>query len=480
MKSKAKHKDLLYIKIANNLAQQIASNVLKVGDKLPSIRMICRLHGVSMTTAQFAYYELEAKSLVVSRPKSGYYVSNAFTKKIDIPETSKPEDKPIAKTTIDIFENIFNNASEKKYTVFSRGVPETSLLPIAKLNKATIKALRSLPGGGTMYEQLQGNENLRTQVAKWSFNWQGNLSEKDILTTSGCISAISYCLMALTKRGDTIAVESPCYYGILQLAQSLGLKVLELPSNAQTGVDMESLKKVVTKKKIAACLFVSNFNNPYGSLMPDAHKKEAVKILAHYNIPLIEDDIYGDIYFGNKRPTCCKSYDESGMVLLCSSVSKTLAPAYRVGWVAAGKFMKEVTKLKLFNSLSSTPIMHEAIGNFLETGRYEAHLRQLRKKLHHNYLQYVRIITEYFPDGTKMSRPQGGLSLWVELPKQIDTIALYNIAINNQIIFSPGSMFTFKQQFTNCMRLSYGLVWNEKTENSLKLLGTLAKKKLKQ
>ncbi len=474
MNIKTAGKELLYLKIAKSLELQISKDVLKVGDKLPSIRMICRQHGVSMTTAQFAYYELEAKSLIESRPQSGYYVSNALHRKLAMPEVTRPEAKPPVKAVTDIFENSFNNAAEKNFMVFSRGVPAVSLLPIAKLNKGMLQAVRSLPGGGTAYETLQGNEKLRTQVAKWSFNWKGNLSKKDILTTAGCMNAIAYCLMALTKRGDTIAVESPCFYGILQLSQSLGLKVLELPTDPKTGVDIDALKKIVQKTKLAACLFVSNFNNPFGSLMPDENKKEAVRLLEKNNVPLIEDDIYGDIYFGDRRPTCCKSYDESGMVLLCSSVSKTLAPAYRVGWVAPGKFMEQVSKIKLFTSLSSTAVTHEVIGSFLENGRYEAHLRKLRRILHTNYLQYVRVISEHFPAGTRISRPQGGLSLWVELPKGTDTISLYNAALSKKIIFSPGSMFTLQKQFNNCMRLSYGLEWNEKTENGLKVLGRLA------
>lgn len=473
MKPKTNGKDLLYLKIAGSLEKQISNEVLKPGDKLPSIRMICRQHGVSMTTAQYAYYELEAKSLIESKPQSGYYVSHAFRKKLALPESSRPVSSAVVKDASDIFGKAFNR-DEKNFTLFARGVPSTQLLPVAKLKKASVQAVRDLPGGGTVYESLQGNEKLRRQVAKWSFSWKGNLGADDIVTTAGCISAISYCLMALTKRGDTIAVESPCFYGILQLAQSLGLKVLELPTSPETGVDMDAFKKILQKTKLAACLFVSNFNNPFGSLMPDAHKREAVKLLSKYHVPLIEDDIYGDLFFGDHRPACCKSYDEEGMVLWCSSVSKTLAPAYRVGWVAAGKFTDAVMKLKLYHSLYSTPVPSEVIGSFLETGRYESHLRKLRRTLHANYLHYVRTIGEYFPEGTKVSRPQGGLSLWVELPKKIDSISLYNEAVNRKITFSPGSMFTLQKQFNNCMRLSYGLEWNDKTENSLKLLGKLA------
>ena len=468
-------KEFLYLEIAKGLENQIRLGVLKFGDKLPSIRTICSQYGVSMSTSQLAYQELESKSLILSRPQSGYYVSYTTDNQLGIPTVSRPKVVPV-KVVTDIFDNTINDGVGKDFVLFSRGVPATSLLPIAKLNKGITRAIKSLPGGGTGYESLKGNEKLRAALAKSAYNWKGNLSANDILTTQGCISAISYCLMALTKRGDTIAVESPSYYITLHLAQSLGLNVLELQTHPQTGVEMGPFEKVLATTKLAACIFVSNFNNPFGSLMPDAHKKEAVRLLEKYNVPLIEDDIYGELYFGNQRPVCCKSFDKSGIVLWCSSISKTLAPAYRVGWVAPGKFMAEVSKVKLFHSVSGTAITQEVIGDFLENGRYEKHLRTLRKTLYSNYLNYVRTITDCFPEGTKISRPQGGLSLWVELPPQIDTIALYNAVIAYKIVISPGKMFSLQDQFKNCMRLSYGLEWNENTEKALRILGSLAKK----
>ncbi len=476
MKKKyAVKKPLLYLEVARQIEHQIETDVLKVGEKLPSIRMICRERGISMSTAQFAYYELEKKSLIAPRPRSGYYVSNSLKRKLDIPGISKPENKQTGQSFKDVFDRLYDAAAQKNITFFSRGVPAVELLPIAKLNKELLRAMRELPGSGTAYESMQGNENLRRQVAKWSFSWKGNLGKDDIVTTAGCISAISYCMMALTKRGDTIAVESPCFYGILQLAQSMGLNVLELPTSPQTGVDLDALKKIISKNKIALCLFVSNFSNPLGSMMPDEHKKAAVRLLEHYNIPLIEDDLYGDIYFGDSRPACCKSYDESGNVLWCSSVSKTLAPGYRVGWVAPGRFKSELSRVKLYHSLYSTAITHEVIAGFLENGRYEAHLRKLRQTLHTNYLQYVRLIAEYFPEGTKISRPQGGLSIWVELPRGIDTMDLYEDAIQHKVSISPGGMFTLQKQFSNCIRLGFGMPWGDKVENGLKLVGKLAK-----
>ncbi len=470
-----KPKDLLYLRIARSIEQQINDEVLKIGDKLPSIRMVCREHGVSMSTATQAYLELESKSLIESRPQSGYYVSFCPKRHPAFPETSKPDNQLAGHNPRDIVDKVFRNIGNTNITLFSLSVPADDLLPIAKLNKGVLQALRTLSDSGTGYEEIQGNEKLRRDIAKWSFNWGGNLNDKDIVTTAGCMNAISSCMMTLTKWGDIIAVESPVYFGIVRLAESLGLNVLELPSNARTGIEIEALKKALSTNKIKLCLLVSNFNNPLGSCMPDEHKQEVVRLLQHHNVPLIEDDLYGDVYFGDSRPKCCKTYDESGLVLWCGSVSKTLAPGYRVGWVAPGQFKNDVIRMKQVHAISSTKLTQEVIANFLENGRYESHLRKLRQTLHTNCLQYIRAIADYFPEGTKVSRPQGGFVLWVELDKKVDTMELYERAIKKNISIAPGRMFTLQKQFDNCMRISYGLPWNEQLDDTLKTLGKLVK-----
>ena len=463
------------MRIAKSIEQQIYDEVLKIGDKLPSIRMVCREQGVSMSTATQAYLELESKSLIESRPQSGYYVSYCPKRQPAFPETSKPDNQLAGHNPRDIVDKVFRNIGNRDITLFSLSVPSDELLPIAKLNKGVLQALRTLPDSGTGYEEIQGNEKLRRGIAKWSFNWGGSLTEKDILTTAGCMNAISCCMMTLTKWGDTIAVESPVYFGTVRLAESLGLNVLELPSNAKTGIEIEALKKALSVHKIKLCLLVSNFNNPLGSCMPDEHKQEVVRLLAHHNVPLIEDDLYGDVYFGDSRPKCCKTYDDSGLVLWCGSVSKTLAPGYRVGWVAPGQFKNDVIRMKQVHSISSTTLTQEVIADFLANGRYESHLRKMRQTLHTNCLQYIRAIADYFPEGTKVSRPQGGFVLWVELAKHIDTMELYERAIKKNISIAPGRMFTLQKQFDNCMRISYGMQWNEHLDEALKTLGKLVK-----
>lgn len=475
MKLRTNNNSLLYRRIASTLEQQVLKGVLKPGDKLPSLRSICVEHGVSMSTALQAYLELEKKALIESRPQSGYYVSYLFKHFPPIPATSQPTVNGSKGDPGDLISKVYKNIGSRKISPLSLSVPADELLPIAKLNKAIIQAMRQLPGSGTAYEDAQGNLDLRRQIARWAYAWEGRLHADDIVTTSGCKHAVSLCLMALTKRGDTIAVESPVFFGILQLATSMGLKVIELPTHAQTGVDPAALKKALHKNKIKAVVLVSNFNNPLGSCMPDENKKATVDIMEQFGVPLIEDDIYGDVFFGKSRPRNCKTYDESGNVLWCGSVSKTLAPGYRVGWVAPGKYKEEITRLKLYHNIASVPLTQKAVAIFLEQGRYEHHLRKMRHTLHANSLRFIKGIGEYFPEGTKVSRPQGGFVLWLELPKKIDVADLYDLAIRQNISISPGRIFTLRNQFNNCMRLSYGFSWNEKTERLLKQLGTIAK-----
>ncbi len=479
LKAMATEEQFLYENIADGLQHQIINNVLKIGDKLPSVRALSKLHTASVSTILQAYYLLESKGLIESRPQSGYYVifnPARFPKKI---EKSDPALEVKTKNVEAMIGEVYRDFNMPGITKFSLSVPAPEILPLARLNKSMIQALRELPSNGTSYEDLQGNEVLRRQIARTSYNWDGALKQDDIITTSGCMNAIAYSLMAITKPGDTIACESPVYFGVLRFAQSIGLKILELPTHPDTGVDPDDVAKAIKKHNIKACFFVTNFSNPTGYCMPEENKKALVKLLAREGVPLIEDDLYGDVYFGDKRPKSCKSYDEEGNVLWCSSISKTLAPGYRVGWVAAGKYAERVKSLKLYHSITTATAQQAAIGHFLATGRYEHHLRKLRTTLNSNCLQFTRAIGEYFPAEIKLTAPKGGFILWVELPGKIDTYDLYHEAMQHKISIAPGSMFTLQERYENCFRLSYGMQWTPEVERALKMLGTIIKRNMR-
>lgn len=473
--SKARNEHI-YLRTAEGIEQQIMSQVLKIGDKLPSVRLLSKKHDISVSTVLQAYYHLEAKGLIESRPQSGYYVSfnpSRFPQKI---EKSNPAQVVRTRNVEAIIGEVYDSFSQEGIIRFSLSVPAPEILPLARLNKAMTQALRDLPSNGTQYEQVLGNDLLRRQIARWSMHWDGGLKPDDIVTTAGCMNAIAYCLMAVTKPGDTIAVESPVYFGTLRFAQSIGLKVLELPTDPDTGVDPDDVRIALDKHDIKACFFVTNFSNPLGYCMPDEQKKALVQLLAQRGVPLIEDDLYGDVYFGKTRPKSCKSFDEEGNVLWCSSISKTLAPGYRVGWVAPGKYLDDIRRLKLYHSITSPTAQQAAIGSFLATGRYEHHLRKLRQTLHSNSLRFTRAIGEYFPAGIKMSNPKGGFILWLELDKKIDAYQLYQEAMFHKISIAPGMMFSLQDRYQNCIRISYGMQWTPEVDRALKKLGDLVYK----
>lgn len=468
--------DHLYLQVADNIEQLIEKDVMKIGEKLPSVRMLSKQQGISLTTAFQAYYHLESKGLIESRPKSGYYIRFASRRMPAMPTTCAPVKKASEATVSDMVMEVFSHHRNPNILNFSVATPPPDLLPSAKMAKAVVHALRNLPNNGIGYEELQGNPLLRGQIARMSLAWGGAFTPDDVVTTSGCMDALTLCLSAVTQPGDTIAIESPAYYGSMQLAESLGLRVLEVPTDPVCGIDLEYLDKAIPRHKIKACLFVTNYNNPLGSCMPDKNKKVLVDMMVKYDIALIEDDIYGDLYFSKQRPANCKTFDKYGHVLLCNSFSKSLAPGYRVGWTMPGKYKDKVMRMKQNHSIACASLPQAAVGHFLEIGRYEFHLRNLRKMLHTQCLRYSQAINEYFPEGTRISRPQGGCVLWIELDESINTFELFQQALKHKISFCPGRIFSLQNKYNNCLRISFGNPWSKQVEDGLKTLGKLIKK----
>lgn len=462
----------IYLRLAEKLANQIRNGIFKKGDRLPSIRELCRTYNISMNTAKRIYLELESQSLVLAVPQSGYFVSHVHYPHFPLPKASNPT--PLADMDVPkkIINKVYSHMGNEALTLFSFNSLYGEFLPAAQMKKEIIQAAKEMKYGGVDYEGVQGNINLRRMIAARSMTWGGALTEDEVVTTNGSIHAISLCLLALGKAGDTVAIESPCYPGIFQLAIDLGFKVLELPTDPVTGVKLDALERVCPM--IDICLLITNYNTPLGSCMPIENKKKVVELLASHSIPLIEDDVYGDLNFSGKRPMCCKAFDTTGNVLWCSAVSKTLAPGYRVGWVSAGKYQDKVIEQKLIHSISSPAIVQEAVANFIKSGKYEKHLRKLRQSLFANYQKMLAVIVNEFPAGTKVTRPEGGLSLWIEFDEKVNTLKLYDRCLKEGISIAPGRMFTVQGQFQNCIRISIGLPWTKEIEQQLKRIGTLS------
>jgi len=469
--------DHKYLEVADRIERLIERKILKVGDKLLSVRALSKEQGISLSTAFQAYYSLESKGLIEARPQSGYYVKYSPEHILDLPKVSDPVDDAVPVSIDDMIQSVYSNLNANGNVLnFSTATPSIKLLPAAKLNKAVLQAIRDSKASCLNYEHIQGNASLRKQIARQSFNWGGTPSDEDIVITAGAVEALSLCVKAITKPGDSVAIESPTYFAIFQVMESHGLKVVEIPTDPINGLDLDYLEQAIPRFDIKACLCVNNFNNPLGSCMPDDRKKRLVDMLGKLEIPLIEDDIYGELYFGKTRPKTCKSFDKKGLVLLCASFSKSLAPGYRVGWTIPGRFKDKVIRLKRMHTVSTNTLAQAAIANFLSNGRYELHLRHLRKALHTQSLRYLQAISEYFPEDTRITRPQGGFTLWIEMNKKINAYKLHKRALQKYGIgIAPGQIFSSQGLFENCFRISYGEPWNDQIEEGIKILGKLVK-----
>lgn len=217
-----------------------------------------------------------------------------------------------------------------------------------------------------------------------------------------------------------------------------------------------------------------NFQNPLGSLMPEDSKKALVALLAEREIALIEDDAYGELYFGAKKPLPAKAFDTQGLVMHCGSFSKCLAPGYRVGWVAGGRFARKIEQLRLMYTLSPAIPSEAAIAAYLNQGGFDRHLRRMRSALIGYQAIAVKAVQDHFPVGTRMAVPQGGYFLWLELPKTVDTLELHAQARERRISLAPGPLFSADRRFTHCLRLNYGHGGDARFVPALRTVGELA------
>lgn len=464
----------LYEQVAETIASSIQNGTLRPGDRIPSVRRLSARQKVSMSTVLQAYMLLEDRGLIEARPQSGYYVKLRLLDLPPEPARTKPSASACTVSVADLVVDVHRALADPGIIPFGAACPSPELLPGQRLNRTLASVLRRFGASGHGYDQAEGRVELRQQIARRSLDWGCTIAPDDLVTTCGGTEAINICLRAVTKPGDTIAVESPTYYGALQIIEGLQLRTVEIATDPREGICLDALESALKRHTIRALFVMPNFQNPLGSLMPDRKKRALLELVTTRDIPVIEDDIYGDLYFGRERPRPLKAFDRKGNVLLCSSFSKTLSPGYRVGFTAPGRYFREVVRQKLISTITTPTLPQMAIAEILRNGGYDHYLRKIRKAYQAQVQRAVHAVARYFPEGTKVTRPAGGFILWLELPRHVDAFDLYRRAIDERISIAPGQMFSPKQQFRNCIRISCGHPWSDALEHAMQRLGRLA------
>lgn len=462
-----------YEKLADEVAALIRSGVLAPDDRLPSVRQACISYGVSPATVFKAYYLLEDRGLIQARERSGYYVREHARTPLAEPGMMVHRG---GATEVDVSELVFSVLGSLKnpHTVpFGSAFPSAELFPLQRLARSMGQSLRRLSPHDVIADQTDGNAELKRQIALRYMLSAVHLPMEELVITNGAMEALNLCLQSVTQPGDLVAIEAPAFYAALQVLERLKLKAVEIPVHPRDGINLDDLEHSLATLPIKACWFMSSFQNPLGASLSDERKQRLSDLLHQHQVPLIEDDVYTELYFGAHPPRPLKSYDRDGLFMHCSSFSKSLAPGYRVGWVAGGRFTGKLTQLKLMTTLSPSVPAQAALADYLQHGGYDRHLRKLRHTLEIQQRAMLAAVAKYFPKGTKVTQPQGGYFLWCEFPPQVDSLKLFQLALAQGISLAPGPIFSATRAFGNCARLNYGQVWNQESERAMATLGQI-------
>ncbi|WP_036566207.1 PLP-dependent aminotransferase family protein [Oceanospirillum beijerinckii] len=464
----------LYQQIADDLARQIDEGSFQAGDKLPSIRKLSQQKQVSIATIQSAYELLERQQLIESRPQSGFYVREVI--KTDLP-AGEIQDNLQLPTRVSIKRTateVLQRCQQPDMINLGTAIPSPEFLPVKQLQRIMGSLIRKRMDEVVVSVFPPGLLELRIQIAKRMAESGCRVSASEIVITNGCQEALTLCLRAVAEPGDIIAIESPAFVGLLQTIEALGMRAMEIPTDPRKGISLDALQLALEQWPIKAVALVPTNNNPLGFTMPDEHRQRLLTMLAKKEIPVIEDDLFGDLNYSGSRPKAIKAYDENGQVLYCSSVSKSIASGLRVGWVSAGRYQSQIEFLKSFSSVGTSTLSQMAVAEFLANGGYDRHLRRIQSAYAKQVQKMSEAVLKYFPAGTSVSYPQGGYILWVVLPTGIDTLQLHYKALDDNIGIMPGEMFSARDQYQNSLRLNCAIPWSDKVEQAIKSLGQLA------
>jgi DNA-binding transcriptional MocR family regulator len=462
--------EFLYRRLAAELRTQIERGVLRVGDRMPSVRTLRRLHEVSAATAVAAYVQLEREGHVEARERSGFYVARR-------PATPVPAilDASFTSVRVDVSELISSVLRRTDERLVPLGLSSLGpeLLPTARLNRAVRRAVARRPAHSASYAALAGQPELRRELARLLLLSGVTAGGDDLVVTAGGLDALNLALRATTSPGDVVAVESPTFFGVLQAVEALGLSAVEVPSHPETGVDVALLERAIRRHRAKAAIVMTTSHNPLGCVMSDAAKQELVRLVARLGVALIEDDVYGELAFHETRPRPAKAFDRSGHVMLCGSVSKTLAPGLRVGWIVPGRYRLRVELAKSVTSMSTSALPQLALAEMFATGFYPRYIRRLRQTVAGQVARYAAAAESLFPPGTRMTRPAGGSVLWVQLPGRLDGTSLFRRALEKGVGVLPGEIFSLDRRHRRFIRIGCGHPWTPRIERGMTELARL-------
>ena len=466
-------KDPLYEQVASEFRRKIDLGVLRVGERLPSVRALRNGRRVSTATVMEAYLRLERDGYIRVRDRSGFYVVQPPHRAIPQPSTGRGVAAPAPVGISALVAEVLAQVGSQKLVPLGVSTLDSALLPMPRLNRAIRHVLARWPLHSAQYADLSGNVALRRQIARRALTLGTAIDAEEIVITAGGLDALNLALRAVASAGDVVAVESPTYFGVLQALEAVGLRALEIPADPRTGIDMRLLEHALQRHRVKAVLVMTTCHNPLGTVMSDAAKQELVALTTRHGVPLVEDGVYAELAFDERHRRPAKAFDQQGLVVFCGSFSKVLAPGLRLGWIEAGRFHDRIKAYKGIMSLMTSALPQLAVAELLESRYFDRHIKRLRLRVAEQTRFYAQALRDALPPGTRMTSPAGGNLLWVQLPGADGTV-VYRRMLQHGVGVFPGEIFSLRGKHGGFLRISCGAPWTPAIERAIDLLGRTA------
>ena len=451
-------------KLAKSLTHLIESGVWQTHDRLPSLRQQAKTSGFSLMTVLHAYQLLESQGLIYSQEKLGYFV--AEQKRNNVADKSVHPLKQKVEINSRVF-HFLKSLQHDQIIPLGSAFPDSQQLYCEKLMQILSKQAKSKSSYEQMPSLPPGNLELRKLIAQ-RYAMQGIPTDpSDIVITSGGLDALNLSLQAMTQAGDCIVLQETSFYGAWQAAERLRLKVITIPEHPTEGLDLDALEHVLQNYPIKVCLFMLNSQNPIGYTVSDEIKAKLAKLLETYQVYLIEDDVYEELYYGNKKPLSMKYFDQHHHILHCSSFSKTLGAGFRLGWVHAGKFSEVIQHTQLMSTLSVNSFIQNALVDYLSHRHYDRHLKALRQQLEYLKTSYYQYLEQRLSSEFRLHYYPSGYFLWMTLPSQLCGDIIYQRLRQDGIIIASGSLFYLKEGPQHHLRINCSFEFNANIQRAL-------------
>jgi DNA-binding transcriptional MocR family regulator len=454
---------------AARLRQAIAAGTYPVGARLPSLRSLAEQWRVSINTVVAAYRQLEREGRISPLPRLGFRV---------VPPRQPPP-PPLhlpAPTLVDLAD-LLRSAEMREDGPVPLGVaiPRPELLPLTALRRCLLAAQRAHPDACLAYDVAPGQRAAREAIARRLLARGAAADPEQIVITHGAQEGLQLVLRAICAAGACVAVATPAYPGFLQAMASQGLAAIGVPSSPATGISLPLLAQALERHPIAAVLLSSTWQNPDGATMPTAARRDLVALCRRHQVPLIDDDTYGELAHDASHEPLCLAEAHGGLVVHIGSFSKCIAPGLRLGFVVAGRWTDAVVRHKIAVNVATAVAPQLAVAQFLDSGAFDRHRRQHAARLGGIVQRCAAAVLAAFPPGTQVTRPRGGFVLWVTLPATIDAQRLAVAARRAGIGIAPGPLFAPDGGFRHHIRLTAGW-WDPVIANAIATVGNLAKR----